>query len=496
MTGWRLAAIDRTARPETSMHAILTPFVLSILTAGCAVAAPAPAVGRLQTGEPVAVRVERDADRWELEFVLNGDAPVWMFQRSALLRIGRNPWRPAWWSVQTPGVILDRQGRYDVLRMADGSPVPRRIRIRMTPRAGDLEADYDPALVFSDGAVALYSEQFDVSPLASLEQARALPLDLNGIDLPGGPAEVTWRDRAGPVLFKGQRLDQVTAINADTYVLFGDARTREGRGVTTVIDPGLPTWLGEQLADFTPLVMDYYTARLGPQAGPTPTLMVSWTGPTESLSSMGGSVLPGLISMNFEGEGVLDPEPAALARARWFIGHESAHFWLGSNGLKYEFARDAWITEGGADLMAVRAISAIDPTYDAATELQREVDDCVSLAAGRPVASAGERGDNRAYYACGAVWSLALEGARKERSGGDFFDVIVDLQRRNADDGVLTREEWLSALTRESRDPSLRIGIERMLDEGSADPASEIARLFDRTGVAYRMDAGRIVLAD
>ncbi|MBU1345453.1 MAG: hypothetical protein KKA16_00715 [Alphaproteobacteria bacterium] len=477
------------------MRAILTAVALTMLTVGGAAAEPLTRPARShQAVQPVAVLVERDGDRWTVEYLLNEDAPVWFFQRSALLRVGRTPWRPDWWSVETPGVILDRQGRKDVLRTADGGPVPRRVRITMHPREGDLEADYDPALMFSDGAVALYSGQFDVAPLASVEQARALPLDLNGIDLPGGPAEVTWRDRGGPVLFKGERLEQVTAIDADTYVLFGEARTREGAGVTTVIDPGLPVWLGEQLGGFTPLVMDYYASRLGPQAGPTPTLMVSWTGPTESLSSMGGSVLPGLISMNFEGEGVLDPEPAALARARWFIGHESAHFWLGSNGLKYEFARDAWITEGGADLMAVRAISAIDPTYDARTELQREVDDCVRLAAGGPVASAGERGDNRAYYACGAVWSLALEGAWREREGGDFLDVIADFQRRNADDGVLTRDEWLETLTGASRDPSLRIGIERMLDIGTGDPVGEIARLFDRTGVAFRIEAGRIVL--
>ncbi len=477
------------------MRAILTAVALSMLTVGGVAAEPlaGPARSR-QAVPPVAVLVERDGDRWTVEYRLNEDAPVWFFQRSALLRVGRTPWRPAWWSVETPGVILDRQGRKDVLRAADGGPVPRRVRIRMHPREGDLEADYDPALMFSDGAVALYSGQFDVAPLASVEQARTLPLDLNGIDLPGGPAEVTWRDRAGPVLFKGERLEQVTAIDADTYVLFGEARTREGAGVTTVIDPGLPVWLGEQLGGFTPLVMDYYASRLGPQGGPTPTLMVSWTGPTESLSSMGGSVLPGLISMNFEGEGVLDPEPAALSRARWFIGHESAHFWLGSNGLKYEFARDAWITEGGADLMAVRAIAAIDPTYDALTELQREVDDCVRLAAGWPVVSAGERGDNRAYYACGAVWSLALEGAWREREGGDFLDVVADFRRRNADDGVVTRDEWLETLTRASRDPSLRIGIERMLDLGAGDPVGEIARLFDRTGVAFRIEDGRIVL--
>lgn len=465
------------------------------LATGCAAAPPLTlASGRGET--VVEAAVLRDGDDWTVTYRLDHDAPVWAFQRSALLREARTPWRPAWWEVQTPGVILDRQGRYDVLRSIDGGPVPRTVRISMRPRAGDLQADYDPALMFTDGTVALYSGQFDIIPLASVAEAQALPLDLNGVKLPGsGPARVSWRDRAGPVLFKGERLAAPEAINADTYVLFGDAQIRHGSGVTTVIDPGLPRWLGEELAVFTPRVMAFYAERMGADPGEAPTLMVSWSGPTERRSSMGGSVLPGLISMNFEGEGVLDPDAAALSRARWFIGHESAHFWLGSNGLKYEFARDAWITEGGADLMAVRAIQSIDPGYDAQTELQREVDDCIDLAAGKAVATAGERGENRAYYACGAVWSLAFEGARRTRDGGDFFDVIAGFQRDEGHDGVLTREEWLAALTLAARDPSLRLDIERMLDQGVRDPGAVIERLFDRTGVAYRLDGTRLVLS-
>lgn len=477
---------------------------LVLLAAGAALAAssltacaaPAPAQAWVEPVlRPVQADVVRDGEVWTVSYQLNADAPVWAFQRSALLRVGRTPWRPVWWSVETPGVILVRQGRYDILRTTDGRPVPRTLRIRMRPQAGDLEADYDPALIFSDGAVALYSGQFDVFPLGSVEAARALPLDLNGVDLPGsGPAQVSWRDRSGPVLFKGQRQAKAEAVAADTYVLFGQARSREASGITTVIDPALPRWLGDELAAFTPRVMDFYARRMGRSEGDEPTLMVSWTGPTQQLSSMGGSVLPGLISMNFEGEGVMNPDAAALSRARWFIGHEAAHFWLGSNDLKYEFAREAWITEGGADLMAVRAIQSIDPSYDARAELQTEVDDCVRLAAGKPVATAGERGDNRAYYACGAVWSLVFEAARKARDGGDFFDVLKDFQRGEGRDGVLNREEWLAALTRTSRDPSLRLDITRMLDQGVANPTAVLARLLDRTGVAYRLVGGRIVL--
>ncbi|KQS55648.1 hypothetical protein ASG17_06155 [Brevundimonas sp. Leaf363] len=469
--------------------------VLSLVATSACAAAPMAPPAQIAGKPRVETVVTRDGDLWTVDYAFDRDVPAWAFFQSALLRETRQPWRPAWWSVQTPGVVLDRQGDRDVLHTLDGSPVPRTVRIVMRPQPGDLEAEYDPALIFTDGAVALYSGQFDVIPMPSVAAARALPVDLNGVDVPGGPSVVTWRDRAGPVLFKGQRVAAPTAEDAKTYVLFGEAAVKGGRGVTTVIDPGLPHWLGDELAQFTPRVMDFYAQRVGPHGGDQPTLMVSWTGPTQHLSSMGGSVLPGLISMNFEGEGVLGPDKAALDRAHWFIGHESAHFWMGSNGLEYEFARDAWITEGGADLMAVRAIAAIDPTYDARAELQTEVDDCVRLAAGQPVATAYQRGDHRAYYACGAVWGLVIEAAQRARMGGDYFDVVRGFKDGPVGaDGKLTRDEWLTQLTRLSGDPTLAIDIARMLDDGVANPSAVLARLFERSGVAYRLDAGRVVL--
>ena len=479
------------------MRTIVGAAILALLAAGCAAAGPVgpmPVRGAAETARPVTVVVTRDGDRWTADYQLNADAPVWAFQRSALQTGpgGRKPWRLDQWRVETPGVVLERQGARDVVRALNGGAVPRRLTFAMQPRAVELEAEYS-SLSFSDGAVALPTGQCDVFPLASVAQARALPADLNGVELPGdGPARVTWRDRAGPVLFQGERHAEVTETDAQTYVLFGQAEVVEGRTMTTVMDPALPEWIPETLGEFAPRVAEYYAARLGPGQTDHPMVMVSWTGPTSGKTSMGGSVMPGLIVMSFEGTGVLQPTKEMFSVSRWFIGHESAHFWLGQ-AVRYEFARDAWITEGGADLMAVRALAALEPGYDARAELQKEIDDCVRLAGNGPVAQAGERGEHRAFYACGAVWAMAAEGAVRQRSGGDWFDFLKPLLDANRRDGVLTREEWLQALTRASRDPSLRIGIERMLDVGG-NPTSEIARLFDRTGVAYRMAGGRIVL--
>ncbi|WP_324774501.1 hypothetical protein [Brevundimonas sp.] len=435
--------------------------------------------------------VTRDGDSWIADYTLDRDAVVWAFFRSSLINGSRRPWRLEQWRVLTPGVVLERVGARDILRAADGGPVPRKVRIAFTPKSENLEADYS-ALVFTDGSVALPSAQFDVFPLASTAAVLDVPDDLNGYPLETGPAMVTWRDRSGPILFRGRRVTEATEAQANTYILFGQADLVEGARLTTVADPQLPAWIGDAIEDFAPRVADYYARRLGPGQSDHPTIMMSWAGPTPGRTSMGGSVMPGLIVMAFDGEGVTRPSDGVLGMARWFIGHESAHFWLGQT-VRYEFARDAWITEGGADLMAVRALKAIDPGWDDRTELQKEVDDCVRLA-DEPVEAAGTRGEHRAYYACGAVFALAAEAVQKRATGGDWFDFLQPLIEANRADGVLTRDEWLSALDRTSGDPALRRDIETLLDEGSDDAAGLIAAVLDRSGVAHRRDGARLVL--
>ena len=472
--------------------------VMIAAMAAVAIAAGAPeawarqaSVG-VQTGPSrPAVTVTRDGDVWTAEYALDRDAPVWAFFGSALIQETRRPWRLDQWRVVTPGLVLERSGHYDILRAANGGPVLRHVRIAFTPKSENLEADYG-VLAFTDGAVALPSGQFDVFPLASVEDAAAVPQDLNGYPLQAEPATVTWRDAAGPVLFRGERLAQAVAANAETYVLFGQADMVASARLVMVADPQLPGWIGAAIDDFAPRVADIYAGRLGPGQTERPTIMISWAGPTPGKTSMGGSVMPGLIVMRFEGSGVVEPTARVLATSRWFIGHESAHFWLGQT-VRYERARDAWITEGGADLMAIRALKTIDPAWDARAELQKEVDDCVRLA-DAPVVEAAERGEHRANYACGAVFALVAEAAQQRATGGDWFDFLRPLIDASRADGVLTRDEWLAALDAVSGDPSLRRDMETLLDVGSAQAADVIAGLLERSGVWVKREDGRVVL--
>jgi len=337
-------------------------------------------------------------------------------------------------------------------------------------------------LVFTDGSVALWSGHFHLLPVASAAAVEALPLDLNGIPFAGSGSQVTFRDTNGRVLHLGRRFDSATLIGGKVYVLFGPLQPVASADIAAVIDPALPEWLKRELAASTPAIFAAFANMLGPHDGPTPMLLVSWQGPTPGKVSMGGSVLPGQIGMTFEGIGVVAESRDVRDSARWFIAHEGAHFWLG-NTVSYERSREAWITEGGADLLAVRIIAAIDPASDPRLRLQQAVNDCAGLAI-RPIEQAGERNENRAFYACGAVFGLVAEAAAR-RPFGAWMRALIDANRV---DRVLSRADWLVALDRTSGDPTLSRDIALLLDRGSPDPKAAIASLFTRAGV--RFEAG------
>lgn len=468
--------------------------LLAVLSAGSApafAAAPPSAVVQDEVAPGAVITVTRDGDRWTADYELSQDAPVWAFYRSTVTNGTREPWRPRDWQVVTPGVVLERVGELDVLRATDGGPVPRHVSLRLTPNGEALEADY-PVLMFTDGSVAMPTGAFDVFPLPSLEAVGLSEDERGPFRRAVGNARVTWRDAAGPVLYHGRRQAQAVGDDGRTYVLFGGIDVKAAERLVTVVDPDLPSWIAASIEGFAPRVADYYTARLGAGQTDRPTIMATWYGPTAGTTNYGGSVLPGLIVMTFEGKELLASSDAVLAENRWFIGHESAHFWLGQT-VRAERSRESWMTEGGADLMAVRAMKALDPGFNEKAVLQAEVDDCTRLA-GRPVVEAGQRGEFRAWYACGAVFALVAEATQKRATGGDWFDFLKPLIDAGRAVGVLTRDAWLTHLTEVSGDAGLRTIIEALLDKGADNPVAVLAGLLERAGVPYAVVDGKIVL--
>jgi hypothetical protein len=453
--------------------------VLALSGPGAALAAIAD-----QPGVPqVRIEVARRGDAWSAEFQFDRPVAAWVFPRSDQTAEGGKPWRANSWTVETRGVELQRRGSYDVF-VADRGDLPLRVRVRFTPVAQRLQADYPPALRFTDGSIALYVAQFDMFPMDSASKVRSLPNDLNNQIVPAAELRYVFRDAAGPVLLAGKRAATAITTDKDTYVLFGATRPIETPDMVAVLDPELPAWIKDSLSAAVPALLSRYTQELGRLPDVKPTIMISWAGPTPGIVSRAGSALHGLIVMTYEGTGMLEETAEQRAQGLWFVAHEAAHFWLGQT-VSYQYARDAWITEGGADLLAIRAVAEADPSYDPRVELNRSIEDCISLTRRHGVESARERNEHRAYYACGAVFGLVAESG----SGRSFFKFVRALIDANRADGIVTRAEWLAALDAATRKSELSRDIARLLDRGASDPKEFIADLLLRAGVDFELDS-------
>jgi hypothetical protein len=209
-------------------------------------------------------------------------------------------------------------------------------------------------------------------------------------------------------------------------VFFGSTQPIETPDMVGLLDPQLPAWIHESVAAAVPDMLARYTRELGPPPGVKPTIMLSWAGPTTRTGQPRRERTPRADRADLRRIRCARRRSRARIDGLRFIAHEAAHFWLGQT-VAYEFARDAWITEGGADLLAMRLMAEEHASYDWHAEINRSIEDCVNLTRRRGIEGARERNESRAYYACGAVFGLVAESA----SGKPFFAFVKTLVDSN-----------------------------------------------------------------
>jgi hypothetical protein len=271
-------------------------------------------------------------------------------------------------------------------------------------------------------------------------------------------------------------------MSSGTYGLFEVPRAVVRGGVATVIDSDLPKWIADDIGSYAPRVMEQLTAGLGPSGVVEPTILAAWEGAEREGASMNGGTLKGLILMRFEGRSALQQLPALADLAHWFIAHEASHFWLGQS-VRYDGPRDSWIMEGGADLLAMRTVQRLNPGFDPKAKLNEALRDCARLV-DQPVATAIDRNEVRANYACGAIFALVAEKA----NGGDFAGFVRRLIQANRADGELTTNDWLKAFERFGGSRNQSSSIRALVERGTSNPNAALARLLSDAGIPHVVD--------
>ena len=411
--------------------------------------------------------------QWLLTYEFRRPAPAWLFNRTNP-SIDGEAWRAASWTVVTPGVRLERRGASDLL-VGEGGPL-RTVTISVRPYQLPLRADYTPFVPFSDGGAAIYSGHFALIPVDRLDDAAVQ----QAVSLDPPPYEVVVRDRGNKLLVNGIVTADAGSVGegvAETYIYSGPSPVLEAPAFAAIVDPGLPGWIREELGSFLPRLLELYRQRMGRPATARPMVLAAWGGNSTADPSFSGSVRPGLVTLEFAGARLSEPSEAMRARVRGFLAHETAHFWIGHT-IRYESRSDAWITEGGANLVAIRALQALFPEYDHVAALAREARECLAqVGAGVPLAEAVLRG-GRAPYGCGAMLLAAAErDASAARPRVDAFSFIAALIDKHRAEGAVSREEWLTHFEEATGDPERALLIRRFIEAGVADPEAFLTGL-------------------
>ncbi len=423
----------------------------------------------------------RRGEGFEAEFVLPRAAPAWGFFRSSLAADDRQPWRPRSWTILTSGVRLERRGNYDALVGEGDGPVPRRVRIRIVPYTREVLSDYVPALRLGGDGIALFDGQFSLFSVASLAELDRLGLDPQDGPIGDGGTRVRFRGRPSDLRLAGDNAGYAIGNSAGTYGLYGVPGAVDHGGMATVVDPGMPAWLAADIRTFTPQLLDRYRKLLGSPGSLRPTVLASWAGAAQPGASLNGGVLKGLVLMRVSGQAATRPSPPLRALAYRYIAHESAHFWLGQL-LDYEKVADNWIMEGGADLLAIRALGVNDPSYDMRAALQKSLTSCLAASRKGGLATASERQDFQAKYDCGAVLSLLAERA----AGGDYPVFVRRMIADNADDRSVSASEWLALLDTYPAGRGLAARIRPLLAEAQPTPKGW-TDLLRAAGIRFRL---------
>lgn len=439
--------------------------------------AVAPAAGEAQ----VEISVTRaENGEWLVDYHFGSSAPIWFFPRSSDDQKGGS-WRVKSWTVETPGVKLERNGGFD--RLDGGGKPLTNVRIRIRPYVDLLPSDFTPAVRFSDGSLAFLSDNFMMIPAP---RGRILA------DAERPSTRISFNDPGRRLLLRGKAAIGTVSLlmeSGNTYVYAGDTPVIEAPNYAGVLDSGLPVWIRNEVNDFTPRLLQFYTRKLGPSRDARPLAMVAWGGTEDDGWMLGGRVLEGMIMIQISGKSARWRDPKKIDTMREFIGHEAAHFWLGRT-VRTSSWNERWITEGGADFLATRALEEILPDYDVYSELRRMMNECLlSVRPDQSLSKAGNRPGNNAYYGCGAMLALAAEHATKRRyPHSDSFEFIRGLMLANRRDEEITADDWLARFRLVTRDAALTEDVRTFITQGSSDPKAFFRRLFRATGVPLAVE--------
>lgn len=395
----------------TKVFRLLTVlFTLSL--AACAVA---PRVD----GKPLteaSIDVAANGSAWEVHYTLPRPVAALRFARVDYGGTRARGWQPLDPKLE---VLAGPDG--EVVRRRDGATFSE-ASFAMQPRYEKLENDYAPFSPFGDGGMLIHSGRLHVCA-GRCE----------------GGVENRWRVRITPpagahVIHGGKVVPKVDFYDAQpgTNIYIGRARPVATSDVVAVIDTTMPTGIRDRLATLLPRLMDLY----GQELGRLPTRPMLYASRDEQHPGGGygyqGGTLPGQVFMHVYGRNDEFSTGDFAKRMDSFFAHEAVHLYQRVPPLAEK--GDSWIHEGGAEAMALLALTRMGEIESAEVQeiITGAIASCAEGIRETPLIPLPATGRFELTYTCGLVVQMAVDaaGRRAPSQSCDLFCVWREFQRR------------------------------------------------------------------
>lgn len=409
-----------------------------------------------------------DSDSWRVDYALVEPVHELIFVRS------QTNFRRASWELRGDDVEFGLEGQHEVVRGSDGASFTGFSLVAPSLTAL-LPKDYSQNYSYTDGSSLLYTGHFTVV------EDMADPVNYSLRLVPAASQHV---------VVHGQRYDAAVTVDDPgddgLFAYFGGLAPLEGENYIAVIDPGLPDWLATLLPEYLPPLFDFYAARLGDDLPRRPSIYFSFgEGDSESTHFNGGALLDGTYQIRATGRAWFEADAPLRSFVPASIAHESVHLWNGRVTSSDGNAGAAWMHEGGAEILAWRAMRELGQLSQAEfdTNLRNAYEACTSALGGRPLMSVADSGEHRLLYTCGAVIGRASELAL-EQNGSDIFAFwreLIEVALRSASFSQQNYFELLSAM---SENEELVAELEKLVLESHGQTSDQLTAVFASVGAA------------
>jgi hypothetical protein len=247
-------------------------------------------------------------------------------------------YRESSWEILSKDVVLESTTEGEVLQAKTGTFSQLKIKVN---HFSDYSMDnYAPSARFSDGGIALYAE-FLFGDVIINKQIRELKTN------------ISYRTNLKENIITDPKMKSDIGV----YTYFGPQVLKQSGDVRIIIDPNMPEWLKKSFNKVVPIVSKIFSKRLNHQLSAMPQVMLASgdINTMDSFSVKGGAKNNQLV-MIYKGKELLQPSKEKQHMIERLIAHEMAHLWqqdVTNGGMS---AKEPWIHEGGAEVLAVEAL--------------------------------------------------------------------------------------------------------------------------------------------